>query len=198
MKLCKVDDCDKIVRTKGFCNAHHLMWLRHGDPLAGKFSHGSRIKFINKLKTIDTNDCIVWPFGLNPKGYGVGFIDGKQTSAQRQICFEIYGPPPTQDFEAAHSCGKGHEGCCNPKHLRWATKEENQADRIIHGTSNRGIRNGSHKLNENEVLEIIDLLRSGMNDYEIAPLFSVTREAIRNIRTGRCWGWLKGYSKKLG
>lgn len=31
--ICSVEGCDTVARSKGMCNAHHLRWLRHGDPL---------------------------------------------------------------------------------------------------------------------------------------------------------------------
>jgi hypothetical protein len=38
--------------------------------------------------------------------------------------------------------------------VQWITKEENEADKIVHGRSNRGNRNGGAKLSESQVSEI--------------------------------------------
>jgi hypothetical protein len=54
--------------------------------------------------------------------------------ATRVMCKLAHGPAPTPKHHAAHSCGKGHEACINPKHLRWATPRENAADAKLHGT----------------------------------------------------------------
>lgn len=51
------------------------------------------------------------------------------------MCQKAHGDPPSPKHDAAHSCGRGHEGCVNPNHLSWKTKKQNQADRITHGTS---------------------------------------------------------------
>lgn len=38
------------------------------------------------------------------------------------------GPPPTNLHEAGHTCPKGeNEICVNPEHLRWMTRDENEA-----------------------------------------------------------------------
>ena len=36
MKICSVDGCGKVVRSIGYCNAHHQAFLKHGDPLINK------------------------------------------------------------------------------------------------------------------------------------------------------------------
>jgi hypothetical protein len=57
--------------------------------------------------------------------------------AHRVMCEIAHGPKPAPGFVAAHTCGKGREGCVNPRHLRWASQKENMADKLLHGTSNR-------------------------------------------------------------
>lgn len=85
------------------------------------------------------DDCLLWPFSKSNKGYGTINHDGRNLTVSRFLCAEVNGPPPTPDHVAAHSCGRGHTGCVNPRHLRWATRTENEADKIIHGTK-RNIR----------------------------------------------------------
>ena len=35
-KLCSVDGCVKSARSRGYCNAHHQAFWKHGDPLINK------------------------------------------------------------------------------------------------------------------------------------------------------------------
>ncbi len=71
--------------------------------------------------------------------------------------------------------------------LRWDTKKANQADKLRHGTSNRGERNGSAKLKEIDILEIRKQRGEGKTCYSIAQLFNVSITAIYNILSGRSW-----------
>jgi len=184
--ICEVADCENEVRCHkwNLCNRHHLRFLRHGNPTGGGTDYGARTKFLDILKNYTGSDCVTWPFGLNPKGYGTMSYKGKQTSAQRAVAFHCYGDPGEGIWEAAHSCGNGNKGCCNPKHIRWATREENHADRILHGTSNRGERNGQAKLTGEQVL---DIFMSNASTKELAKKYNVCYEAARDIRNGKRW-----------
>lgn len=81
------------------------------------------------------DDCLKWPFGGEPKS-GRGCLGhlGKRGWAHRWMCRLAHGEPPTPAHKATHNCGKGHEGCVNPRHLEWKTQAGNLADCAIHGT----------------------------------------------------------------
>lgn len=83
--------------------------------------------------------CLTWPFSRE-QGRGVnggrGTVGHENQSywAHRLMCQLVHGEPPTPKHVAAHSCGKGHEGCVHPKHLSWKTPAENLADARAMGT----------------------------------------------------------------
>jgi hypothetical protein len=64
----------------------------------------------------------------------LGYL-GDTLYAHRLMCQLAHGDPPTPDHIAAHSCGRGHEGCVNPNHLSWKTYSENELDKRVHGTT---------------------------------------------------------------
>lgn len=129
----------------------------------------------------DSDECLIWPLRRKKTGYGSLKVKGKSMTAHRVICREAHGEPPSAKHQAAHSCGKGHLGCVNPRHLSWKTARENQIDRIFHGT-------GSNKLSVNEVLEI---KRSpDVASGELARRHSVSVATIHGIRSGRKWAFL--------
>jgi len=37
--MCKIDDCERPIETRGWCRRHYKRWLRHGDPLGGGTPH---------------------------------------------------------------------------------------------------------------------------------------------------------------
>lgn len=79
----------------------------------------------------------------------------------------------------------------NLTNLRWGTQSENMMDRVRHGTSNRGERNGKTVLTEENVLEIRLLLDLQMSCQEIGRRFNVDGATIRMIKNNINWKWLQ-------
>jgi hypothetical protein len=126
--ICCIPDCGKLRKPgAGMCTAHYLRNWRHGDPLAGRLPVGKAEEFALSLRHSETNECIQWPYTRDRQGYGRISFGGHQI-ASRFICEMTHGKPPTPEHEAAHSCGNGHLGCVNPKHLSWKTHAENMGD----------------------------------------------------------------------
>jgi hypothetical protein len=185
-KACAVDGCNGNAHNaakggRGWCVAHYTRWRRHGDPTGGGTNTGAPLAFLEQALASETNDCINWPYGRGWKGRAKVWIGGRNCPAARVICERAHGAPPTPEHEAAHSCGKGHVGCINPRHLRWATPKENNADRLIHGTDLRGERNHLAKLAEADVREIRRLALEGMTQRAIARQYEVSEPAISLI-----------------
>jgi len=109
--------------------------------------------------------------------------------ASRYVCELVRGKPPTPKHEAAHSCGKGHDGCIAPGHLSWKTATQNAADKLLHGTDPRGERCGTAKLTEGQVREIRSL-KGTATQAELAIRYSVARETISLIHRRINWAWL--------
>ena len=99
-------------------------------------------------------DCLIWPFATDRKGYARLSVNNENCRVHRLACIAVHGAPPSSSHQAAHSCGKGSSACVAPSHLSWKTPLENSADTKLHGTSNAGERHRSVKLTEAEVFEI--------------------------------------------
>lgn len=140
------------------------------------------------LSTNDHKDgCVEWPFSKTESGYGFFTNDGVRYRVNRFVCRRVYGEPSSEDLDAAHSCG--NRLCVNPSHLRWATRKENCADRLIHGTENVGEKNGQAKLTEEDVREIRALLESGMKRKLIADRFHISLSHLDAIRARTKWAY---------
>lgn len=132
------------------------------------------------------SDCILWPMSVGSHGYPQVSWEGKNRTGHRLACEWTYGPPPTESHQAAHSCGV--RKCVNPEHLRWATASENQADRVQHGTANRGEKCGAAKLNEKQVEEIRRRYsEGGILQRELATEFSVTQPTVSRVLSKTAW-----------
>ncbi|WP_162225074.1 HNH endonuclease [Erythrobacter sp. SG61-1L] len=197
-KVCSVDGCPTSHDAKGFCRKHYAAWRRYGDALHDKRTLGAPSAYMIESVLLNySNDCIFWPFSKYGRGYGQITFGGRHWSVHRLVCEIKYGPPPTSSHVAAHSCGNGHLGCVNPKHVRWATPSENQADRLIHGTDARGEKADRSKLTENDVRAIWCLIGTTSLS-KIAAQFGVTKAAIQQISEGKSWGWLTQTLKAKG
>ena len=191
---CTVLGCNENALARGLCNLHYTRMRAHGDVLSDrprKTGNQENKIFAEKTLSVFTDDCIFWPFSTK-RGYPkLTGNDGTRHLAHRFVCEKKHGPAPSSDSHAAHSCGNGHLGCINWRHLRWATPVENMADRIVHGTSNRGSRHGISKLKESDIPEIRRQIEKGRPQKEVAQDFGVSQSEISDINRGRVWGWLK-------
>jgi len=186
-RKCSVPGCGRPHDSNGFCGAHSMRFKRHGDPLGGGTSHGEPMDFlINVAALYEGDDCLIWPYGKGSENRPLIHVGDTTRPASRVLCEIVYGPAPAPDYEAAHSCGKGHLGCVTPGHLRWATKLENEADKLIHGTHQFGEKNTGAKLTKREV-ETIRSLRGQKRQREIADMFGVSQASISLIQRRINW-----------
>lgn len=134
----------------------------------------------------DGDDCLFWPFASARGGHPRITIKRKGYQVTRIVCERQHGAPPSPKHEAAHSCGNGHLGCVAKKHLRWATRAENEADKVIDGrTPVSGENSSSAKLSESDVSRILSM--RGMPQKVLAELFGVKQNTISRILSGKRW-----------
>jgi hypothetical protein len=122
--------------------------------------------------------CLLWPFARHTNGYAPIGRNGTNTYVHRYICQHIHGDPPTPKHHAAHSCGRGAEGCVNPRHLSWKTNSENQLERKPSAKR--------RKLTPEQVVEIRSL-KDLERVADTAARFQVTEVNIRQIQSGKIW-----------
>jgi hypothetical protein len=129
--------------------------------------------------------CLVWPFATL-HGYGQFGIKGKTHYAHRYMCELVHGAPPTERHQAAHSCGNGHKGCVNPRHLSWKTPSENQLDCKDHGTQAKNPY-GNHGVLTHDKAATIRSLKGIKLQRELADEYGVSESTISDIWLGRTW-----------
>lgn len=187
-RLCSIPGCGKPAIARGWCSSHYYRWRAHRDPLGGRIAPGTMAGFLEALLSRRSyeNECVLWPFALNDKGYGTATVNGKTVRVHRYICIRANGDPPTPKHEAAHFCG--NRKCVNPAHIRWATHLENILDKHMHGTHPAGDRAGNRKLTSQDVAQIRLLFSEGnVTKRHLSRLFGVTPQNIGAIVMGQRW-----------
>ena len=123
------------------------------------------------------DDCPKWPFARGKGGYGKIQHEGRVVDVHRLVCTIVNGPPPSPRHQAAHSCGKGHEGCFGAMCIQWKTPYENQNDRRSHGTMMEGESHYACKISDDDVKSI----RAMAHEYsqmQIARRFGISRAYV--------------------
>lgn len=127
------------------------------------------------------------------KYYMVGLVRNgikENRMIHRLVLEQFVGPPPTPAHQGAHGDGDGFNNYW--ENLRWATQQENEADKVLHGTVATGITHGKCVLTEEQVKEILSVKkweRGMVKDF--AAKFGVQAGAISKIKLGLRWKSLK-------
>lgn len=191
-RTCSIPECGKPHNAKGLCRKHYSRLQRTGDPHETKRVPPGEVQdfYANVVLSYEGEECLTWPYGTS-NGYANMIKGGKRGVVSRFLCEDIYGPPPSTEHQAAHSCGNGHLACVARSHLRWATPSENSMDRLIHGTHNRGERNSAVRLTEVQAREIL-ALKGLESQTSIARRFGIAPQTVFHIHKGNSWSWLSG------
>jgi hypothetical protein len=115
-------------------------------------------------------------------------IDGSYThlKVHRAVLLAFRGRPKDGEVAAHNDGNKKNNTLSN---LRWASRSLNERDKIRHGTSNRGGRNGQAKLSERDVAIIHSRKPRCMAECRrLASQFNVRPLTIYKVATGRRWG----------
>lgn len=185
-RKCTVEGCEEKYHTTGFCTTHYNRWHRFGDPLKGgsrPWKRNAPRKFFNEVVlNHESDECLVWPFTRLRDGRGqLG-----RKLVHRLVCEATHGPPPSPTHVAAHSCGKGHEGCVSKRHLSWKTPSENRRDMFLHGTMPLGEECVFSKLTEEKVRQI-RAMGDSKDRKSIAAMFGVHPDTVKLILQRKTW-----------
>jgi hypothetical protein len=188
--ICTIEGCDKPsdLPQKGWCRMHYTRWRTHGSPHLGGQQPPKTHNFVFDVAvTFEGDDCLTWPFAKVGNGYARFSYQGKLLLVSRFLCELKHGAPPSSRHQAAHSCGKGQEGCVNPRHLRWASPKENIGDRVLHATyvnAPRGEKNFAARLTAVDVTKIRADIRTPS---KIARDYGVSLNTILRVVRRESW-----------
>lgn len=144
-----------------------------------------REKVLTKIAVGADDEC--WPWIGGYKSFGYGYLRVQDFSekgwydipAHRAAYMIFHGEVPLGLY-VLHSCD--NRGCCNPKHLRVGTIQENSRDMM-----NRGRGNIVPRLNIEQVREIRRKRLLGVSLNELAKEYGVSISTISGIAHHYCW-----------
>jgi putative phage-type endonuclease len=131
---CKVSDCERRAKSRGWCNTHYERWRRHGDPLyvtpRSEINYHPNVRLAAErvLERIQENDAGCWVFmgAIGTGGYGRVGGDGGRGGGTRQahrVVYESMRGRVPKGMDLDHLCR--NRACCNPDHLEVVTRSEN-------------------------------------------------------------------------
>lgn len=102
-----------------------------------------------------------------------------------RLVLEAFVGPCPFGMECCHEDGIPANNVAN--NLRWDTHVANAADKVGHGTAQRGEKVGNSKLTDEKISAIRDGLLSGMTGVALAKKFNVTTATISRVKLGQSW-----------
>lgn len=153
------------------------------------------LAWVEARVNITREGCWEWALVRDPEGYGVYALEEYGVIMERHVNRWVYlFTHGTMPAKSAVKAACGHNACVNPHHLvqdrKTKASESVQLNRVL--TPRRllnGTDNPAAKLKPYQVLDI----RSSTDSHaSTARRYGVGVTTVKDIRSGRNWGWLKG------
>ena len=136
-----------------------------------------------------------WPWtGYSEDGYGRFYYVDSMVGAHELALVFTTGESRHPGMDTCHSCD--NPICCNPSHLRFASRQSNVDDMIQRGRQARGQSNGQARLTEAQVVEIRERHALGATGRQLALDYQIGEGAVQAILTGRNWKHAGGPVRK--
>lgn len=137
--------------------------------------------------------CWLWKGAVNDYGYGVIGRGGRGSGniKAHRLSYELAtGIRLRRDQLVCHRCDTPR--CVNPDHLFVGTYRDNSHDCWRKGRASPpprliGSKNFSAKLNEAMIPEVFLLHSLGLNTYQLADVFGISRSAVSAVLKRKTW-----------
>jgi hypothetical protein len=102
----------------------------------------------------DSDECLVWPFNLNGRGYGMLRVNMRMQGAHK-IAYRRFKGEVSDGMLVCHTCD--NPPCFNPRHLFCGTSTDNEQDKKAKHRHLFGVRHHQAKLTDAQVIEMRSL-----------------------------------------
>ena len=146
MRICSIEGgCERKHYARGLCRYHYNIWYNTEGVYADKIRQYQDPEEAFAARTEWQGDCLIWTGGVDGDGYGSIVDNGNTVGAHRYAWERVYGEiPEGKSVDHKDHCSKA---CVNTKHLRLATRQQNNWNRGKHNSSS-GHRNVYKKGNK--------------------------------------------------
>jgi len=133
-----------------------------------------------------TDTCWKWTGAINQWGYG-RFRMGKTHWISSRVSYTLFKGDIPEELIILHSCD--NPICVNPEHLSTGTHQDNMDEMKTRGRKVvcKGERNGTSKLKDCDVREILVLKGFGYTDAELATQFNISSSVVNEIVNRKAW-----------
>ena len=180
-------------------------------PVCGNFARSMRKplleRFWEKVDKKGENECWPWTAYCGRGGYGTirqGGRDSRRLRAHRVSWVFYHGKPIPDGMIIMHICD--HPWCVNPQHLKLGTDADNVRDMHQKGRNRprRSMQSPDHSkiytnpspYTEEQIHKVLYLAKSGLAQRKIAASLNMSRRTIRDVLSGKRWGWLTGIEEE--
>jgi hypothetical protein len=141
----------------------------------------------DKISPEPNSGCWCWLGGVDKDNYGRAWDSRLQRDAKaHRLVYELLVGPIPADRQLCHTCDNPY--CVNPEHMFVGTNLENCEDCKAKGRNNVGVRHGSSKLSE---AEVISIRASSDPARKLAAEMGISLATIYHIRSRRVWKHLE-------
>lgn len=150
-------------------------------------------RFEDRFIPEPNSGCWLWTGEIDAYGYGSFYLakikEGsrwrKTRAKAHRLSWALHYSEPPAELEVCHRCDV--PACVNPEHLFLGTHAENQRDMVQKNRHSRGERQGSARLTEAAVREI---MASALTSQSLADRFGVSMASVNDVRRGVTWAHL--------
>jgi DNA-binding CsgD family transcriptional regulator len=145
-------------------------------------------RFNAKWKADPATGCWLWTASASTNGYGQIKLPKQRKQILAHRLSYLIHRGEIGALCVCHRCDTPL--CVNPEHLFLGTQKDNLQDMAAKDRHLRGERGTAVVLTEEQVLKMLEMLKTEMSQASIARAFGVSQMTVSRIKLGRRWKYL--------
>ncbi len=179
---------ESLVRDPGRYEDGVAYMAAPGETFRRSINPGYWVSNMGRVIAMRSKPGTVMTPEVDRDGYlRVAFWDGARYRKHliHRLVLTAFVGPPEKGQVAAHNNGVRCDNALD--NLRWATQEENVADKVRHGTQQIGSRHGNASTDEVSIARLKSAFRKGATAREAAQECGVSIHVAYDVKQGMAW-----------